>query len=30
MSFVGFIIEEQLKKNFYSFEPTAPAPLRFE
>lgn len=30
MGFVGFILEEQLKKNFYSFEPTAPAPLRFE
>ena len=30
MNFVGFIIEEQLKKNFYSFEPTAPAPLSFE
>ncbi|QGY46729.1 hypothetical protein GM418_24655 [Maribellus comscasis] len=29
MSFVGFIFEEQLKKNFYSFEPTAPAPLDF-
>ncbi|MCG6189405.1 BamA/TamA family outer membrane protein [Maribellus maritimus] len=30
MSFVGFIFEEQLKKNFYSFEPTAPAPLDFK
>ena len=30
MSFVGFILEEQLKKNFYSFEPSAPAPLQFK
>jgi hypothetical protein len=30
MSFVGFILNEQLKKSFYSFEPTAPQPLRFE
>jgi hypothetical protein len=30
MNFTGFIIEEQLKKNFYSFQPTAPQPLRFE
>ncbi|SHE96515.1 hypothetical protein SAMN05444274_103108 [Mariniphaga anaerophila] len=30
MSFVGVILEEQLKKDFYSFTPTAPQPLRFE
>lgn len=30
MSFTGFILQEQLKKDFYSFEPTAPQPLRFE
>lgn len=30
MSFTGFILEEQLKKNFYSFRPVAPQPLRFE
>ncbi|TNF43064.1 MAG: hypothetical protein EP310_05070 [Bacteroidetes bacterium] len=30
MSFVGFVLEEQSKKQFYSFEPTQPAPLRFE
>jgi hemolysin activation/secretion protein len=30
MSFVGFILEEQSKRKFYSFEPTAPFPLRFE
>lgn len=30
MSLTGFIIEEQLKKNFYSFQPEAPQPLRFE
>lgn len=30
MSFTGFILEEQLKKDFYSFRPTAPQPLRFE
>jgi hypothetical protein len=29
MSFTGFILEEQLKKNFYSFEPEAPQPLQF-
>ena len=28
-SFVGFIINEQLKNNFYSFEPKAPQPLIF-
>jgi hypothetical protein len=30
MSFVGFILEEQSKRRFYSFEPTQPLPLRFE
>lgn len=30
MNFVGFILNEQLKKSFYSFEPTAPQPLDFE
>ena len=30
MSFTGFILEEQLKKNFYSFEPEAPQPLQFK
>ncbi len=30
MSFVGFILDEQSKKQFYSFEPTAPRPIRFE
>jgi hypothetical protein len=30
IDFVGFILNEQLKKTFYSFEPTAPQPLRFE
>lgn len=30
MDFVGFILSEQLKKNYYSFEPTAPRPLDFE
>ena len=30
MSFAGFILEEQSKRKFYSFEPTAPLPLRFE
>jgi len=30
MSFAGFIFEEQLKKDFYSFRPTPPQPLRFE
>jgi hypothetical protein len=29
MSFTGFILNEQLKNNFYSFEPQAPQPLRF-
>ena len=29
MSFTGFIINEQLKNNFYSFEPQAPQPLIF-
>lgn len=30
MNFVGFILDEQSKKQFYSFEPTAPLPFRFE
>ncbi len=30
MGLVGFILNEQLKKSFYSFEPTAPQPLDFE
>ena len=30
MKFAGFILEEQLKKDFYSFRPTPPQPLRFE
>ena len=30
MSFVGFLIEEQMKKDFYNFRPTQPMPLRFE
>lgn len=30
MGLVGFILEEQLKKNFYSFQPEAPMPIRFE
>lgn len=30
MSFVGFILEEQSKKSYYSFEPTPPLPLSFE
>ena len=30
MGFVGFILEEQSKKRFYSFEPTPPLPLTFE
>ena len=30
MSFTGFILQEQLKKNFYSFQPEAPQPLRFQ
>jgi hypothetical protein len=30
MSFVGFILDEQSKRRFYSFEPTAPLPFRFE
>ena len=30
MSFVGFILDEQSKRQFYSFEPTAPLPFRFE
>jgi len=30
MNFVGFILDEQSKREFYSFEPTAPLPFRFE
>lgn len=30
MSFVGFILDEQSKRRFYSFEPTAPLPVRFD
>jgi hypothetical protein len=30
MGFVGFVLEEQLKSRFYSFQPSAPVPLRFE
>jgi hypothetical protein len=30
MSPVGFIVEEQLRKRFYSFQPEAPQSLRFE
>ncbi len=30
MSFVGFVLEEQSKRQFYSFEPMQPMPLRFE
>jgi len=30
MSFVGFILDEQSKREFYNFEPTAPLPFRFE
>lgn len=30
MRFTGFILEEQLKKDFYSFRPLPPQPLRFE
>ena len=30
MSFIGFILDEQSKKRFYSFEPTPPQPIVFE
>lgn len=30
MNLVGFILNEQSKNEFYSFQPTAPAPLPFE
>jgi len=30
MDFTGMILEEQLKKSFYSFQPYPPRPLRFE
>jgi len=29
MNFVGFIVHEQVKKDFYSFQPTPPQPIRF-
>lgn len=29
MSFVGFVLEEQSKRQFYSFEPSAPLPFIF-
>ncbi len=30
MSFAGFVLEEQSKRQFYSFEPTQPLPIKFE
>ncbi len=30
VNFAGVLIEEQLKQDFYNFNPAAPAPLRFE
>ncbi len=30
MSFVGFVLDEQSKRQFYSFEPTQPQPIIFE
>lgn len=30
INFVGFILDEQSKREFYNFEPTAPLPFRFE
>lgn len=30
LSFVGFVLDEQSKRQFYSFEPVQPLPLRFE
>ncbi len=30
MDFTGFILQEQLKKKFYSFQPYAPQPLKFQ
>lgn len=30
VSYVGFILQEQLKKKFYSFRPEAPQPLKFQ
>jgi len=30
MSFAGFIVQERLKKDFYTFQPFAPQPLRFQ
>ena len=30
MNFAGFILDEQSKREFYSFEPTAPLPFQFQ
>ncbi len=30
MSFVGFVLEEQSKRKYYSFEPTEPKPILFQ
>ena len=30
MGLIGFVLEEQLKKDFYSFQPDAPVPIRFQ
>ncbi len=30
MNFVGFVLDEQSKRQFYNFEPTQPQPLKFE
>lgn len=30
MSFVGFVLDEQSKRKYYSFEPTQPLPIPFE
>ena len=30
MNFLGFVLDEQSKRQFYSFEPVQPLPLRFE
>lgn len=30
VNFIGFILEEQSKRRFYSFEPTQPLPIPFE
>lgn len=29
MGFMGFVLDEQLKKNFYSFQPGSPTPILF-